>query len=186
MAYLACKLIRRYINTRELSRVHSKDEDYRWEILRQKIPSFLFQVFNLTFIGMTVTPFIYMGSTHLTLAIAQNIILFLLGLPTAHAVAQPHTSLATSDYILGALGFLTILTEFVADNQQYSFQTFKHSGMLNPNEWPGARIQWTSQDAARGFVTRGLWAWSRHPNFLCEQTFWVCRFTIHGYHLNLY
>jgi len=133
-----------------------KEEDYRWEILRQKIPPFLFQVFNLTFV-----------------AIAQNILLFLLSLPVARAVAQPHTSLATSDYILGALGFLTILTEFVADNQQYSFQTFKHSGVLNPKEWPGAKIQWTPQDAARGFVTRGLWAWSRHPNFLCEQTFWI-------------
>ncbi|OAX40199.1 DUF1295-domain-containing protein [Rhizopogon vinicolor AM-OR11-026] len=133
-----------------------KDEDYRWEILRQKLSPFLFQVLNLTFI-----------------AIAQNIILFLLGLPAAHAVAQPHTSLATSDYILGTLGLLTILTEFVADNQQYSFQTFKHSGNLNPNEWPGARIQWTKQDAERGFITRGLWAWSRHPNFLCEQSFWI-------------
>ncbi len=25
----------------------------------------------------------------------------------------------------------------------------------------------------RGFVTSGLWAWSRHPNFAAEQTFWV-------------
>ncbi|KAG0697375.1 hypothetical protein DFH29DRAFT_156937 [Suillus ampliporus] len=133
-----------------------KDEDYRWEILRQKISPFLFQVFNLTFI-----------------AIAQNIILFLLGLPAARAVAQPHTPLSTSDYILGTLGFLTILTEFVADNQQYSFQTCKHSGRLNPNDWPGARILWTKHDAERGFATRGLWAWSRHPNFLCEQTFWI-------------
>ncbi|KAN0063980.1 hypothetical protein ACQY0O_003586 [Thecaphora frezii] len=28
------------------------------------------------------------------------------------------------------------------------------------------------EDADRGFVTRGLWAWSRHPNFACEQTTW--------------
>ncbi|KIJ66820.1 hypothetical protein HYDPIDRAFT_85909 [Hydnomerulius pinastri MD-312] len=133
-----------------------KDEDYRWEILRQKIPPFLFQIFNLTFV-----------------AIAQNIILFLLGIPAQIAVTQPHTALGTSDYILGTLGFLTILTEFVSDNQQYSFQTFKRSGKLNPNEWPGARIAWIKQDAERGFVTRGLWAWSRHPNFLCEQSFWI-------------
>jgi steroid 5-alpha reductase family enzyme len=89
-------------------------------------------------------------------------------------MGQPHTSLSTSDYIFGSLGFLIILTEFISDNQQYSFQTFKHSGKLNPNEWPGAKIQWTKHDAERGFVTRGLWAWSRHPNFLCEQSFWVC------------
>ena len=29
----------------------SNDEDYRWQIVRKKIPSWLFQVFNLTFIG---------------------------------------------------------------------------------------------------------------------------------------
>jgi len=133
-----------------------KDEDYRWEILRQKIPKSLFQLFNLTFI-----------------AIAQNIILFLLGIPTQIAVSEPHAPLGTSDYVLGALGFLTILIEFTADNQQYSFQTYKRSRKIDPNEWPGAQIQWTPQDAERGFVTRGLWGWSRHPNFFCEQTFWI-------------
>ena len=107
-------------------------------------------------------------------AVTQNIILFLLGVPAQIAVTQPHTRLDVTDYALGALGFLTLLIEFIADNQQYSYQTFKRSGKLNPNEWIGARITWTKRDAERGFVTRGLWAWSRHPNFLCEQSFWVC------------
>jgi steroid 5-alpha reductase family enzyme len=109
--------------------------------------------------------------------VTQNIILFLLGVPAKIAVTQPHSSLGVSDYVLGAFGFLTILTEFIADNQQYSYQTFKRSGKLNPSEWIGARIAWTKRDAERGFVMRGLWAWSRHPNFLCEQSFWVCRVT---------
>lgn len=68
---------------------------------------------------------------------------------------------------------MDIATEFVADNQQYSFQTYKRLGVHEKNEWPGARIKWTPADAKRGFVTRGLWAWSRHPNFFCEQSFWV-------------
>lgn len=34
-------------------------------------------------------------------------------------------------------------------------------------------ITWTPLDASRGFVTRGLWAWSRHPNFACEQIMWT-------------
>jgi steroid 5-alpha reductase family enzyme len=138
------------------------DEDYRWEILRRKLHPVLFQITNLTFI-----------------AIIQNILLFLLGVPTYIAAAQPHVALTTSDYVLGTLALLTVLTEFVADNQQYSFQTFKHSKerKVNENEWPGARIRWTQEDAERGFVTKGLWGWSRHPNFLCEQTFWVRSWT---------
>lgn len=111
--------------------------------------------------------------TATTIAIIQNIILFLLGIPAYIAVFQEPESLSTSDYVLGALAVIDLVFEFVADNQQYSFQTYKHTGVIEKNEWPGANIQWTPADAKRGFVTRGLWAWSRHPNFLCEQSFWV-------------
>lgn len=106
-------------------------------------------------------------------AITQNIILFLLGVPTHIAAFQQPTQLSTSDYILATLAIVDLVCEFTSDNQQYSFQTYKQTGVLNPNEWPGARITWTPEDAKRGFVTRGLWAWSRHPNFFCEQSFWV-------------
>ncbi|GJE96205.1 DUF1295-domain-containing protein [Phanerochaete sordida] len=132
------------------------DEDYRWAILRRKVPVWFFHVVNFTFI-----------------AIIQNIILFLLAVPTYIAVFEEPTSLGTSDYILGTLALVDLVLEFVADNQQYSFQTYKHTGIIETNEWPGANIQWTPADAKRGFVTRGLWAWSRHPNFLCEQSFWI-------------
>ncbi|KZT29639.1 DUF1295-domain-containing protein [Neolentinus lepideus HHB14362 ss-1] len=139
---------------RGLFNVH--DEDYRWQIVRNKIPKWLFQIFNIVFISIT-----------------QSVLLFLLGLPAHIASTQPHTPLSISDYLLGALALLTLLGEFIADNQQYSFQIYKRTGFLNLNEWPGARIRWTQEDAKRGFVTRGLWAWSRHPNFFCEQTFWA-------------
>lgn len=106
----------------------------------------------------------------------------MLAIPTHNAAIIPvsHRSLGISDYILAVLSLATIATEFVADNQQYSYQTFKRSGVLNRNDWPGARINWNLEDVQRGFVTRGLWAWSRHPNFLCEQTFWVGKINFFG------
>ncbi|KAI0350019.1 DUF1295-domain-containing protein [Trametes cingulata] len=143
-------------NTYRRGLFNLNDEDYRWAILRKKIPGWLFQVFNLTFIAFT-----------------QNVILFLLGLPTEVAAVQQPSKLSTSDYILGTLALIIIAAEFVSDNQQYSFQTYKRTGVHEQNEWPGARIKWTPADAKRGFVTRGLWAWSRHPNFFCEQSFWA-------------
>ncbi|EJF64494.1 hypothetical protein DICSQDRAFT_178157 [Dichomitus squalens LYAD-421 SS1] len=135
-----------------------KDEDYRWAILRSKMSPLLFQVFNLVFI-----------------AFMQNVILFVLAVPVQIAAMQQPAKLHVSDYFLAGLALLDVAAEFVADNQQYSFQTFKHSGVRQPKtaDWPGARIEWTTADANRGFITRGLWAWSRHPNFFCEQTFWV-------------
>lgn len=31
----------------------------------------------------------------------------------------------------------------------------------------------TQKDLDRGFITTGLWGYSRHPNFAAEQTIWV-------------
>ena len=97
--------------------------------------------------------------------------------PSYLVLSQKHTTLSTTDMVLGGLALVDLALEFTADNQQYSFQTFKHSKprrvKAKKEEWPGARILWTEEDAARGYVSRGLWAWSRHPNFVAEQSFWV-------------
>jgi len=101
--------------------------------------------------------------------------------PSYLILSQKPTPLGTTDLVLGVFALIDLALEFTADNQQYSFQTFKHSKprklKAKKEEWPGARIRWTEEDAARGYVSRGLWAWSRHPNFLAEQTFWV-RFSL--------
>ena len=147
----------------------SDEEDYRWAVLRKKISPFLFQVTNLVFIS-----------------IIQNILLLILSLPIhTAAILQPHTPLAKSDYLLAFSAFVILALEFIADNQQYAFHAYKHayfaqkqndnSKKYDPRQhWFGARLDWQPQDAERGFCTRGLWAYSRHPNCACEQTFWVC------------
>lgn len=155
--------------------LRSHDEDYRWAVLRKQVPAWFFQVTNLVFIGKYCPTLCCKCKAHHIHATAgiQNVILFLLGIPTYIAVFQEPTALSTSDYVLAALALIDIAVEFTADNQQYSFQTYKHSNVLPANDWPFANLQWTPMDAKRGFITKGLWAWSRHPNFLCEQTFWV-------------
>lgn len=40
--------------------INSHDEDYRWQIVRSKVPAWLFQVFNLVFIG-TSSPVLALG-----------------------------------------------------------------------------------------------------------------------------
>jgi steroid 5-alpha reductase family enzyme len=148
------------------------EEDYRWAVLRKQMSPFMLQVLNLTFVGacLSLGP---PSRADCTAAVGQNIILLLLGMPAYYAVSQPHAPLVTSDYILAIGAVISYVVEFTADNQQYSFQTYKRTGVIKKDEWPGARIHWTPEDAKRGFVTKGLWAWSRHPNFYCEQGFWV-------------
>lgn len=173
MVFLACKSINAFKKVVNL-RNHRKDEDYRWAVLRTQIPSWLFHVTNLTFI-----------------AGIQNILLLLLGLPTLTAATlQPHTALETSDLVCAGTILVLLGIEFTADNQQFAFQTYKHAFLAKEKgvkgveaydarkQWPGARLAWTPDDARRGFVTRGLWRYSRHPNFECEQLVWV---RIHTY-----
>ncbi len=113
------------------------------------------------------------------IAAIQNVLLLLLGIPTYVAVVQqPHGPMSFSDVALGAVSLVILALEFTADNQQYAYQSYKQSYLEGTEydekkHWVGARLDWIPADAKRGFVTRGLWAWSRHPNFTCEQTFWV-------------
>jgi len=153
-----------------------KDEDYRWEFLRRAMHPVLFIIFNLTFIAFT-----------------QNILLLSLGFPTYFAAMLPHEALTITDYTLFTTGILILGLEFTSDNQQWAFQNFKRlfrehemscvatgkaTNTFTPTlprsaRWPFAVVSFTPSDARRGFITKGLWAWSRHPNFLCEQSFWI-------------
>ncbi|KAF8591117.1 DUF1295-domain-containing protein [Ramaria rubella] len=148
-------MIRLSYNTWRRGLFSLNDEDYRWAIFRKQVPAWLFQVFNFAFI-----------------AVIQNVLLFLLGVPAHNALVRTPQELGVTDYLLTPLALLVLALEFTSDNQQWSYQNFKQKGVINPNEWPGARLQWTEDDRQRGFLTRGLWAFSRHPNCICEQTFW--------------
>ncbi|KAL1746940.1 hypothetical protein HDZ31DRAFT_33117 [Schizophyllum fasciatum] len=161
-------MIRLSYNTWRRGLFNLKDEDYRWAIVRGKVPAWLFQLMNLVFV-----------------ACIQNVLLLVLAVPTAIAsVHQPRAPLTTTDYGLAALALIDLALEFTADNQQYAFQTYKRAFFAREQgrapvlayypaqQWPGARLAWTPADARRGFVTRGLWAYVRHPNFACEQAFW--------------
>ena len=108
-----------------------------------------------------------------------------LGIPVKTAALQADTSLSFSDYALAALAVTILIAEFTADNQQYAYHAYKHSYLARERDdttapyynqtehWVGSKLTWRLEDAQRGFITRGLWAYSRHPNFFCEQSFWV-------------
>ncbi|KAJ4480055.1 DUF1295-domain-containing protein [Lentinula aciculospora] len=166
------------------------DEDYRWAVLRTQFNErfgsaggkFIFQIVNLTFIAAT-----------------QNVLLMGLGYPAYLSVTQTGEGgigLVDTDYVLSlwALGILAV--EFTSDNQQFVYQTYKHaflgrvknnsdsqseahthalraaSAVAWPCAFPETDLKLAPADARRGFITSGLWSFSRHPNFACEQTFW--------------
>ena len=64
---------------------------------------------------------------------------------------------------------ISISLETLADEQQWTYQSTKHSQSKTP---PSSISYCKLEDLKRGFITGGLFRYSRHPNFACEQANW--------------
>lgn len=117
-------------------------EDYRWAVLRGRLPGWRFQVLNVAFI-----------------AGYQNVLLLLICLP-AYTALRHRGGFGALD-VLAALVFLALLAgETVADQQQWEFQ-----------QWKKAEVTAGREPSPR-FCRTGLFRYSRHPNFFFEQAQW--------------
>lgn len=77
-----------------------------------------------------------------------------LGLLPVHAVALSDAPLGWLDGLAAVLTAAAILLEQVADRQLHEYRLRKKRGEVGP------------------VLNTGLWAWSRHPNYLGEIGFW--------------
>ena len=118
-------------------------EDYRWEEVQEKIGPMWFQVLNATFLA----PF-------------QNYLLLLIVVPSYAAYRFVGTPLGALDYAAAIAFVAFFLGETIADEQQWRFQTAKYAAIAR-GETPKA-----------SFIMTGLFRYSRHPNFFCEQAMW--------------
>jgi steroid 5-alpha reductase family enzyme len=59
-----------------------------------------------------------------------------------------------------------IITESIADNQQFRFHAEKKDPGNNGNQY--------KKSVKKGFLSEGLWKYARHPNFTSEQAIWIC------------
>jgi steroid 5-alpha reductase family enzyme len=118
-------------------------EDYRWPAVRRWLGPVGFQVLNATFIA----PF-------------QNLLLLLLAAPAYVAGRFPQAPFGPLDTLATAAFVSFWLGEAIADQQQWRFQSAKRAGRLGGGP----------TDA--GFLTTGLFRYSRHPNFFCELGMW--------------
>ncbi|RKU40293.1 hypothetical protein DL546_001804 [Coniochaeta pulveracea] len=129
-------------------------EDYRWKIVRDRVGPTLFHIFNWTFISFI-----------------QSILLFLLAAPVYPIMlsTQFDAEIQYSDVAFVAIELGLILVEVFADQQQWLFQNAKKEYQESAKVPRG----WKQADLDRGFVTTGLWGYSRHPNFAAEQSIWL-------------
>jgi steroid 5-alpha reductase family enzyme len=127
------------------------EEDYRWQILREK-PEFQAQwkwtLFNLFFISGY-----------------QNILILLFTLPALVVLQFNNTALNVLDIVATVLMLFFIMYETIADEQHYAYQSKKHALIKAGKTLTG--------DYKKGFLDKGLWGLSRHPNYWAEQSIWV-------------
>jgi steroid 5-alpha reductase family enzyme len=127
------------------------EEDYRWKILRES-PAlkgrFRFGLFNLFFISFY-----------------QNMIILLFTTPVLLAALNSTEAIGVIDIIAAVLMSSFIITEAIADNQQYRFQLMKRDA--------GTGKKVFGESLRRGFLSEGLWKHVRHPNFTSEQAIWL-------------
>ncbi|KAL8719159.1 MAG: hypothetical protein Q9225_003799 [Loekoesia sp. 1 TL-2023] len=141
-------------------------EDYRWEILRKYINPPLFFIFNVLFISLAQS--VRMALIHAV----QHVLLFSITMPTyILLLTSPLVKADMTDIIFSQFILAFIFLAFTADQQQWDFHSAKHSYQRTAKVPPGS--QFSARDLDRGFLTKGLWSFSRHPNFLAEQSVWV-------------
>ena len=79
----------------------------------------------------------------------------------AYVASQSRAHRSTAlDLVAAALFLLLLVGETIADQQQWRFQA--------PSRHEARAASAVSQD----FVSTGLFRYSRHPNFFCEQAMW--------------
>lgn len=90
---------------------YSGTEDYRWPILRARMPRWQFEIFNFFFISLY-----------------QNVILLLITLPALTAFENRSTPFGVLDAVVAVIFLGLLVGETVADQQQWNFQKAKAAG----------------------------------------------------------
>lgn len=102
-------------------------------------------------------------------------------------VARPQQSPSSGDFSYPVIQFALVYLAFEADQQQWSQSqitcpSLLIAKLLLPDFYAAKKeyqktakvpANYHQKDLDRGFNTTGLFAWSRHPNFAAEQSFWV-------------
>ncbi|CAG9972227.1 unnamed protein product [Clonostachys byssicola] len=130
-------------------------EDYRWAIVQKYLPRPVWIIFNITFISFI-----------------QSVLLFSFSCIPAYAIllsTQFEPSITTPDVLYFVAEVFLVASEFVSDGQMWTYQTAKHKYLKDAKVPQG----FNRADLDRGFLTSGLFAYSRHPNFFAEQSIWL-------------
>ena len=118
-------------------------EDYRWAAIRAKLGPVGFQALNLVFI-----------------APGQMLLVWLFASPAHQAWLWRDTPLTFADGVAATIFLVLFIGEWIADEQMWAFQQEKKRQIA------------AGEEVAEPFITTGLFAYCRHPNYFCELGMW--------------
>jgi steroid 5-alpha reductase family enzyme len=95
----------------------------------------------------------------------QHSLILLISSPLLLAAKNQGAGLNTIDFIAAFLILMFIVIETVADNQLFRFYQLKKQNYGSKELY--------RESLKKGFLTEGLWCFSRHPNFAAEQAIWI-------------
>ncbi|OLY80641.1 hypothetical protein AYI68_g5260 [Smittium mucronatum] len=135
-------------------------EDYRYTHLRTKINNpIIWELLNLFFIS-----------------IFQVILNVSLTFPVNLLYASDKTSpsaLTVLDFLFFIYLSIVVIAEAVSDQQQWDYQTEKHLYLKKKKSSSSSQPIKIEPKYEVGFNHTGLFRYSRHPNFFCDQLFWL-------------
>lgn len=105
-----------------------------------------------------MSPIAFQAFNLFFIVIYQNLLLVLITLPGLTALDNPRP-FGAFDALVAALFLLFLVGETVADQQQWNFHATDRTDAAGASPSPR-------------FLTTGLFRYSRHPNFFCEQAQW--------------
>lgn len=126
------------------------EEDYRWSVLRRQpflSKPWAWKLFHLFFICGY-----------------QMGLILLFCLPMLICYEGIEKPIGVYDCIQALVFLILIYIEYIADQQQYDFQTEKYKRIAN---------NLPLGEFSHGFVRKGLWSKVRHPNYAAEQAIWI-------------
>jgi len=141
-------------------------EDHRWDTIRKRLnypeKKLYFHLYNFIFMAF-VQNWILLGHALPFFFIINN---------TASGRLKEQQPLNELDLVVAGLFIFFFVFEVIADEQQWIFQTKKYDWLKNPNS--GKYSAGEIVDFKRGFIVKGLYKYSRHPNYFGEMFLWWC------------
>ncbi|OAP54218.1 hypothetical protein AYL99_11319 [Fonsecaea erecta] len=135
-------------------------EDYRWATVKEYAGPALMFLFNILFISLAQSLLLVCITT------PAYILLLTERLATFDGPIQSWNMV---DTVASAIMVALVAISYMADQQQWNY----HAAKSQYRETAKVPHGWERADLDRGFLTKGLFAYSRHPNFAAEQGVWV-------------